>query len=138
MTDQQKAFLSAPKYAVIGASKDESKWGSKILKWYTNRDLSVTPIHHKEKELQGIDTVSDISELKDPENTSVSLITPPAITLGILKKAKELNVRSLWLQPGVVDDTVVDYIKENGLEDSAVYGGPCILVLGDDIRKSLL
>ena len=27
---QQKAFLTAPKYAVIGASKDETKWGSKV------------------------------------------------------------------------------------------------------------
>ena len=33
MAEQQKAFLSAQKYAVIGASKDETKWGSKVRKY---------------------------------------------------------------------------------------------------------
>ena len=60
------------------------------------------------------------------------------ITLGILEKAKELNVPALWLQPGAEDDAVVSYIKENGLEDKVIYGGPCILVEGDGILRSLL
>ena len=60
------------------------------------------------------------------------------ITLGILEKAKELNVPALWLQPGAEDDAVVSYIKENGLEDKVIYGGPCILVEGDGIIRSLL
>jgi hypothetical protein len=32
-------------YAVVGASKDETKIGSKVLKWYIDRDLKVTPVH---------------------------------------------------------------------------------------------
>ena len=60
------------------------------------------------------------------------------ITLGILEKAKELNVPALWLQPGAEDDAVVSYIKENGLEDKVIYGGPCILVEGDGILRSIL
>ena len=60
------------------------------------------------------------------------------ITLGILEKAKELNVPAMWLQPGAEDDAVVSYIKENGLEDKVIYGGPCILVEGDGIIRSLL
>ena len=58
--------------------------------------------------------------------------------MGILEKAKELNVPAMWLQPGAEDDAVVSYIKENGLEDKVIYGGPCILVEGDGIIRSLL
>lgn len=50
----------------------------------------------------------------------------------------ELNVPSLWLQPGAEDDTVKSFIHANGLEDKVIYGGPCILVEGDGVRKSLL
>lgn len=50
----------------------------------------------------------------------------------------ELNVPSLWLQPGAEDDTVKSFIRANGLEDKVIYGGPCILVEGDGVRKSLL
>ena len=60
------------------------------------------------------------------------------ITLGILEIDKELNVPALWLQPGAEDDAVVSYIKDNGLEDKVIYGGPCILVEGDGIIRSLL
>lgn len=59
------------------------------------------------------------------------------VTLGILQQAKDLDVPAIWLQPGAEDEAVVKYIKENGLADRVVYGGPCILVQGDDIRNQL-
>jgi predicted CoA-binding protein len=61
------------------------------------------------------------------------------VTLGLLQQSKQLNIPALWLQPGAEDDAVKSYIRENGLEDKVLYGGPCILVEGDGIRqKSLL
>lgn len=58
----QRLFLSSPRYAVVGASKDQSKYGTKVgsmhdvtirlvahvmqvLKWYIARKKEVTPIH---------------------------------------------------------------------------------------------
>ena len=49
-----------------------------------------------------------------------------------------LGIPALWLQPGAEDAAVVEYIKENGLSERVIYGGPCILVEGDDIIRSLL
>ena len=60
------------------------------------------------------------------------------MTLGILEQAKALDVPALWLQPGAEDAAVVEFIKENGLADRVIYGGPCILVEGDGIIRSLL
>ena len=59
------------------------------------------------------------------------------ITLGLLEEAKALSIPALWLQPGAEDEAVVKYIKEN-LADRVIYGGPCILVEGDAIIRSLL
>ncbi|KAI1795519.1 NAD(P)-binding protein [Ganoderma leucocontextum] len=138
LTEIQKTFLSAPKYAVIGASKDQTKFGTKVLRWYQVREKDVTPVHPKEDELEGLKTIRSIGDLPSPSETSISIITPPKITLGILEQAKTLNVPALWLQPGAEDEAVVNYIKENGLETKVIYGGPCILVEGDGILKSLL
>ncbi|OBZ71056.1 hypothetical protein A0H81_09325 [Grifola frondosa] len=134
----QKLFLSSPRFAVVGASKDQSKFGTKVLKWYLARDKTVTPIHPKESELEGVSTVRSVADLTSPSETSISIITPPKITLGVLEQAKALSVPALWLQPGAEDDAVISYIKDNGLEDKVIYGGPCILVDGDGILKSLL
>lgn len=58
--------------------------------------------------------------------------------MGILEQAKALNIPALWLQPGAEDEAVVAYIKDNGMADKVIYGGPCILVEGDGIMRSLL
>lgn len=60
------------------------------------------------------------------------------MTLGLLERAKALSIPALWLQPGAEDEAVVKFIQENDLADKVIYGGPCILVEGDAIIKSLL
>lgn len=59
------------------------------------------------------------------------------ITRGLLEQAKTLGIPSLWLQPGADDEGIVEYINENGLADRVIYGGPCVLVEGDNILKAL-
>ncbi|THH23207.1 hypothetical protein EUX98_g7967 [Antrodiella citrinella] len=134
----QRLFLSSPKFAVVGASKDQSKFGTKVLKWYQGRDKNVTPVHPKEDELEGVATIRALSDLPNPAETSVSIITPAKITLGLLEQAKALSIPALWLQPGAEDPAVIKFIQDNGLSEKVIYGGPCILVEGDGIIKSLL
>ena len=59
------------------------------------------------------------------------------VTLGILESAKQLGIRALWLQPGAEDEAVIKFVKEAGLGDKVILGGPCILVEGDGIIKGL-
>ncbi|KAH7097235.1 NAD(P)-binding protein [Auriculariales sp. MPI-PUGE-AT-0066] len=137
MSAIQRAFLSSPKFAVVGASTNKEKWGTKVLRWYVDRQKDVTPIHPTEPELEGIKTITNLNELLDPTTTSLSIITAAPITLQLLKDAKSLNIPALWLQPGTDDDAVRGYISESGLADRVVFGGPCVLVLGDGILKTL-
>ena len=118
----------------------------------------------KESELEGITAVRTLGDLATPSETSVSIITNPKVrtlsliwlpspssppsahclirflqvTLGLLEQAKALSVPALWLQPGAEDEAVISYIKDNSLSDKVIYGGPCILVEGDNVIKSLL
>lgn len=137
LTQIQNLFFSSPKFAVVGASKDQSKFGTKVLKWYQARDIDVTPIHPKEAELEGLATIPGLTNLPDPSHTSVSVITPAKITLSLLQQAKELDVPALWLQPGAEDEAVRNFIKENGLGDKVILGGPCVLVQGDGVIERL-
>ncbi|KAK7043206.1 hypothetical protein VNI00_008560 [Paramarasmius palmivorus] len=59
------------------------------------------------------------------------------ITLDILRQAKALSIPSIWLQPGSEDASVIEFIKENGMSDSVVFGGPCVLKDGDKASRSL-
>lgn len=53
--------------------------------------------------------------------------------MGVLEEAAKLGISRLWLQPGCDDGAVRAKAKELGLEDTLIYGGPCVLVqLGYD------
>ncbi|KAG8934537.1 hypothetical protein FRC03_010464 [Tulasnella sp. 419] len=132
----QKSFFSSAQFAVVGGSKDESKIGTKLLRWYQAHKQPVTPLHPKEDAIADIKTVRQVSELPFPESTSLSIVTPPKVTLGVLKDAVAAKVPFVWIQPGAEDEAVVEYIKNTeGLSDKVVYGGPCVLVSGEELLE---
>ena len=59
------------------------------------------------------------------------------MTLAALEKVKALDIPAVWIQPGAADEAVAQYIQHN-LADKVVYGGPCILVLGERLLSSRL
>ncbi|ORX62671.1 NAD(P)-binding protein [Hesseltinella vesiculosa] len=123
-----KQFITSPQFAVVGASTSRAKYGNKVLRWYQDNGLKVVPVHPKEGEIEGLTTVTSIDQLTLPEETAVSVITPPKVTLGVLEACKKLGVSKIWLQPGAEDSDVLKYAKEAGLD--VIAGGPCILVQG--------
>ncbi|MCJ1411145.1 hypothetical protein MMC19_005233 [Ptychographa xylographoides] len=136
-----KRFFTSPYFAVAGASQDKSKFGYKILAWYAAHSLQVTPINPSRSSIQlfndtNLTTVSSALSLPHPSETSLSLVTPPPITLRILKEAKEAGVKAVWLQPGSFDKEVLDFATrefEAGVGGDGGRGGEgwCVLVDGE-------
>ncbi|KAG1725271.1 CoA binding domain-containing protein [Suillus paluster] len=135
---QQKHFLSFPYYAVVGASTDQSKFGTKVLQWYIQRNKPVTPVHPSNDELEGIKTIRSLIDLPKPTETSVSIITSAKITIDLLKQIKELSIPAVWCQPGATDVACVQYIKDNGMSDRVLFEGECILRDGDGVLQAML
>ncbi|GME72365.1 unnamed protein product [Ambrosiozyma monospora] len=162
------AFFSSKRlYMVLGASSNPQKFGNKVLKWYINRNLPVYPVNPTLETVCGIkayktpnailDTYLQDSKLRQtyPDGFSISVITSPTVSLTLLKSlheriveisgsagddGKEEIVRSIWFQPGSIDENVLQFVEENyglGAKDgSLIYSRPqkfeCILVGGDD------
>ncbi|OAX34532.1 NAD-P-binding protein [Rhizopogon vinicolor AM-OR11-026] len=135
---KQTHFLSFPEYAVVGASKDQSKFGTKVLKWYIQRNKLVTPVHPSDDELEGMKTIRSLTDLPNPTETAVSIITPAKITIDLLKQVKDLSIPAVWCQPGATDVTCVQYINENGMSDRVLFEGECILRDGDGVLQASL
>ncbi|KAG2074012.1 NAD(P)-binding protein [Suillus decipiens] len=135
---KQKHFLSFPYYAVVGASTDQSKFGTKVLQWYIQRNKPVIPVHPSNDELEGITTIRSLTDLPNPTETPVSIITPAKITIDLLKQVKELSIPAAWCQPGATDTACVQYIKDNGMSDRVLFEGECILRDGDGVLQAML
>ena len=90
------------------------------------------------------ETVTSPAKLSDAKQTSLSVITPPAVTAQLLREAKESGVRAVWLQPGSFTDRELEYaIKEfpgaavGGFAEGTVGGeGWCVLVDGENAMKA--
>ncbi|RKP17915.1 hypothetical protein ROZALSC1DRAFT_2223, partial [Rozella allomycis CSF55] len=80
-------------FIIIGASKDPSKYGHKVLQWYKNQRKPVFVIHPKENEVLGEKCYRSINEIPVSENEmrklAIHFITPPAVTITYLQIASE-------------------------------------------------
>ncbi|MCJ1445707.1 MAG: hypothetical protein MMC23_006212 [Stictis urceolatum] len=154
-----KRFFSAPNFAVAGASQDTNKFGYKILAWYHRHSLLATPLNPRASSITlsnfpsspTLPTLASPSALPSPTETSLSVVTPPHVTLPLLKEAKKAGIKAVWLQPGTFDDAVLKYIHGEaegedkggfethlaGFETEAGQPGPgggegwCVLVDGE-------
>ncbi|CAN0500564.1 unnamed protein product, partial [Ectocarpus sp. 8 AP-2014] len=70
-------FLAADRFAVVGASTNRSKFGNKVLRCYLWREKTVVPVNPREEEIEGKKCVKSLSDLPDPQDVSVSVVTPP-------------------------------------------------------------
>ena len=65
-------------------------------------------------------TAASPSALASPSQTSLSVITPPAVTKLLLREAKDAGVPAVWLQPGSFDDETLEWARK---EFKAAIGG---------------
>lgn len=106
-------------YAIVGASKDVSKYGYKILKTLKDAQISVVPINPKEEEILGIKCYPSLMDL-DFKVDVVDFVIPPKVTRVVLEEANKRSIRKVWFQPGSHDDDCLKYCDDN-----------CILYLKD-------
>ncbi|VEU21380.1 DEKNAAC102429 [Brettanomyces naardenensis] len=137
-------------YFVLGASRSPEKYGNKVLKWYIDNDLPVTPVNPDATteiyDLSPADSLAEglkaFSDEEHPE-VSVSVVTAPNVTLreiqmvadnGVLRK-----IESFWLQPGTYDSDVIGFLDCFGFSkanNNLIYDGDCILVSGSEGLKA--
>lgn len=117
----------------------------------------MTPVHPSDDELEGIKTIRSLTDLPNPNETAVSIITPAKvsrvprcfaalveqlmfdkITIVLLQQVKDLSIPAVWCQPGATDVACVQYIKENGMSDRVLFEGECILRDGDGVLQAML
>ncbi|CAJ2513999.1 Uu.00g021180.m01.CDS01 [Anthostomella pinea] len=155
-----KVFFASPQFAVVGASSNPAKFGHKVFVWYQDHALSVTPINPitpSIKTRHGTHpTLKSLSDLPEPTNTSLSIITPPPATLEVLREARRVGIPAVWLQPGTWDDAVMAFARGadgkegkegkdgEGYQGAVVageggggHGGWCVLVDGEEGMKEV-
>lgn len=99
-------------FAVIGVSRDITKYGRKVFEYLKKSGYTVYSIN------PNIDSVNEskcYSSLKVIPKTPdvVVFVVPPKITEENLIDCKNLGIKKVWMQPGSESNEAIRYCDEN-------------------------
>jgi predicted CoA-binding protein len=126
MEKRIETFLSSAAFGVIGASSDRNKYGNKVLRCYLQNIRTAIPVNPKASTIEGIETAASVAELPDGVD-SISIITPPSITIKVVEEAIDRGIKNVWMQPGAESHEAIQLAEDNGL--NVIADGSCVLVV---------
>lgn len=113
-------------YAVVGATNNEEKYGYKVLKDLADAGFKVLPINPKYDQVCGINAFNDLEEAQSQEKIDVVItIVPPKITETVVRKAHDLGIKNIWMQPGSESLVAEEFCKQNGMN---LISNACIMI----------
>ena len=107
-------MVKMKKWALIGASPDESKFGYKILMQLKEKGYTVYGINPKYDEINGVKIYHSLKELPEKVD-AVNVIVNPNISLNALDDIVECGIENVWFQPGTYNPEVLNKGKKNEL-----------------------
>ena len=128
-----KGFFSLQKFAVVGASTDQAKFGNKVLRCYAKHGFVVNPINKREAMIESINCSPSLtawvatSSTIPPSQLGVSIVTPPGVTKLIIEEGYLLGIRWFFLQPGTHDKITDDWLRSEAVPDVNIVKG-CVMV----------
>lgn len=117
--------------AVVGASRHKEKFGYKIFHSLKNSGFKIYPVNPEADEIDNEKCYDSISDLPEKPDVVVTIV-PPTTTEKIVKEAKKLGVKKVWMQPGSESDNAIEYCEKNGISVAAKM---CMVV--DGLKKKL-
>lgn len=126
MDHRIEQFLSATAFAVAGASTNREKFGNRVLRCYQQHGRTVYGINPRATAIEGAVCVASINDLP-AEVTSISVVTPPAITEQLMVDAIKHGIKHVWMQPGAESDKAVALCQQHGI--NVIADGSCLLVV---------
>jgi predicted CoA-binding protein len=113
--------------AVVGASRDRSKFGNKCVRAYEEAGWQVFPVNLGSAEpIEGLATVRRLDEVPKPVDR-ISVYLPPPVTLELLPEIARQEAGEVWFNPGSADARVLEEARRLGI---AVRPGCSIVDIG--------
>ncbi len=114
MEELIREYLKGKSFAVVGASRNPSKYGYQVFKNLLMRNKKVFPINPKADYIDGIKCYKSILDVPEVPY-GVHFIVPPEITEKVLEDVKKLGILYVWMQPGAESENAIKYCKNNGI-----------------------
>lgn len=103
----KREMLNNKKWALVGVTKDENKFGYKIFKILKEKGYTVYGINPKYDEIEGEKIYKSLNEL--PEKVDcVNVVVNSKIALKLIDDIVDAGINNVWFQPGTYDKDVIE------------------------------
>ncbi len=108
--------MSRPTVAVVGASRDRSKFGNKSVRAHLRAGYEVFPVNPHETEIEGLKAYRSLADVPVPRLDRVTVYVPPENGVGLMDEIALKGADEVWLNPGADAPEVVARRLGPGLE----------------------
>ena len=134
--EEIQGMLQARSFCVVGASRDPGKYGHSVFRAIQSDGKTVYPVNPNADSIGKSTCYPSLADL--PETVDVAVfVVPPEIVEEIVPECGRLGIKSIWMQPGAISQSAVDFCEANGMP---VVAGECIMTLlwGDVVDDDML
>ncbi len=117
-------WLRKRRIAVCGATPKRDRWGYRVFRRLLDEGYDVIPVHPVAPHVDQIPCYASLTEIPGGVD-AVSVITPPAASLDVLRDAAEIGRPPCWFQPGASSGEALAEAARLGI---ATIDGPCVLI----------
>ncbi|HMQ14841.1 MAG TPA: CoA-binding protein [Phycisphaerae bacterium] len=107
--------MAARTVAVVGASRDRSKYGNKSLRAHLQQGWQVFPINPHETEVEGIRAYARLADVP-VRLDRVTLYVPPEIGIALLDEIAAARPGELFVNPGAESEALLEAARARGLD----------------------
>ena len=100
--------------AIIGASRNRSKFGNKALRAFEHKGYRVLAINPNEREVEGHRTFASVLDVPDQIDMA-TVYVPAHVGVRVMDDLAKKRIAEVWLNPGADDEDVVARAKKLGL-----------------------
>ncbi|MBI1313367.1 CoA-binding protein [bacterium] len=105
-----------PTVAVIGASRDRSRFGNISVRAHRQKGYQVFPINPHAAEIEGLPAFASLSELPVKHLDRMTVYVPADVGLALLDEIAAFDVNEVWFNPGSCDARIRARAAELGLK----------------------
>lgn len=126
MTPEMQTMLAAATYAVVGASRNQEKYGYLVYRSLKAAGKTAFAVNPQATEVDGDPCWPALSVLPQAPEVAV-MVVPPAVTEAAVSECARLGITQIWMQLGSESAQAIALCRENNI--AVIAGGPCIMVM---------
>ena len=120
-------FLSEKSIAIVGASRDDKKFGHRVIIELKSKGYNLFLVNPSTEFIANEKCYPDLLSIPEEINAAF-LVTPPSVTIKILKDALIKGIKKIWIQQGSESEEALRFCKENNID---VVHNECILMFAE-------